>query len=228
MQRTSLSSCGINSFQKPSRFLFDVDCRFLVTRPAVIDIVGVLDENIRSMLVEHAANGLLRSGNTIKRTMDFIAQGNEALYQAIIDHLQSLDIAYYPAIEADIQAMAGGAQEYFKSESLPWFQKSTEHAGNPSLYESMLPDLESSMAADLAKFQNTLNATVVQLKLNRQISPVAKALWGLEAILLLASMFIAGMWYKDPNGNYEPILVGLGIAIPLIALGIKLGANKVN
>jgi len=28
------------------------------------------------------------------------------------------------------------------------------------------------------------------------------------------------------NGNYEPILVGLGLIIPLLAIGIKLSAKK--
>ena len=195
-------------------------------RLIVIDLVKILDDNIDAMLREHAAKGLVHSGITIKRTMGFIAEGNHSLYKEIIDHLKSLNIDYYPNIDRDIQLLAESVQNLFKSESLLRLYKSTEHAGKPDLYERMIPDVEAGMASERAKFQNTLNATIVQLKLNKQISPIIKALWGLEALLLLASMFIAGMWFKDPNGNYEPILVGMGLAIPLIAVGIRFGTKK--
>ena len=90
----------------------------------------------------------------------------------------------------------------------------------------MLPDVESNMATDLARFQNHLNATAVQLKLEHRKSLTEKFFWGFEGLLILVSMFITGMWYKDPTGNYEPILACLGLAIPLIALGIKLSGKK--
>lgn len=195
-------------------------------RLVVLDLISSLDENIQSMLAEHAAKGHLRSGNTIKRTMDFIAQGNASLYETVIDYIQVLELSYYTLIEADIQSLAADAQQHYKSACLSRFQKSTLHAGKPSLYEKMLPELESRMATDLAKFQNSLNAAIVQIKLNKQISPMTKVLWSLEVILLLASMFIAGMWFKDPDGNYEPLIVGLSLAIPLILVGIKLSSKR--
>ena len=90
----------------------------------------------------------------------------------------------------------------------------------------MLPDVESSMATDLAKFQNDLSAIAVQLKLAHRKSSTEKILWGLEGLLLLMSMFISGMWYKDPTGNYEPILVVVGLVISFIFLGIKISGKK--
>lgn len=137
-----------------------------------------------------------------------------------------LDLTYYPQIERDIQGLANFAQELYKAEAVTFLQKSTKLAGKPNLYERMLPDVESSMATDLAKFKNQLNATAIQLKLVHRKSAMEKFLWGLEGLLLLISMFISGMWYKNPAGNYEPFLVGLGLAIPLIALGIKFGTKK--
>jgi hypothetical protein len=82
------------------------------------------------------------------------------------------------------------------------------------------------MATDLAKFHNHLNATAVQLKLEHRKSPTEKFIWVFEGLLILALMFISGMWYKDPTGNYEPIIVGLTLVIPLIALGIKFSGKK--
>ena len=195
-------------------------------RLTVADIISELGEKFKAMLAKHAAEGMLRSGNTIKRTMDFIAEGNTKLFQETLEYLRSLDLTYYPQIETDIQGLTKSAQELYKTEALVILQKSTEHAANPKLYERMLPDVEASMATDLAKFHNQLNATTVQLKLSNIKSPTEKFLWGFEGVLLLISMFISGMWYKDPTGNYEPILVGLGLAIPLVALGIKLSGKK--
>ncbi|WP_444908925.1 hypothetical protein [Microbulbifer sp. TRSA005] len=197
-------------------------------RLVVLDLMSHMDEDIKAMLAEHSAKGLLRSGNTIKRTMDFIAQGNASLYQSVLDYFQDLNLAYYPTMEVDIQSLAISAQELYKTECLPRFQKSIELAGKPSLYERMLPEVESGMATDLAKFQNSLNAVVVQIKLSKEIPPMTKVLWGLEALLLLSIMFIAGMWFKDPEGNYEPLVVGLSIAMPLVLVGIKLIAKKVT
>lgn len=195
-------------------------------RLTVADTVSNLDIDIKAMLAKHAAEGMLRSGNTIKKAMDLIAEGNARILQETLEHVNSLNLTYYPEIESDIQGLAKSAQESFKAEVLPRFKKSTETAGKPQLYERMLHKVESGMANDLAKFQNQLNVTCVHLKLNNTMSPTEKFLWGFEGILLLVSMFIAGMWYKDPAGNYEPVLVGLGLVIPILAIGIKFGAKK--
>jgi hypothetical protein len=190
-------------------------------RLTVAEIISDLGDKFKAMLAKHSAEGMLKSGNTIKRTMDFIAEGNSQLFQETLEYLRSLDLTYYPQLESDIQGLAKTAQESYKTEAFTLLQKSTEHAGNPKLYERMLPDVESSMATDLAKFQNHLNATAVQLKLKHRKSLTEKFFWGFEGLLILTLMFISGMWYKDSTGNYEPIIVGLGLVIPLIALGIK-------
>lgn len=195
-------------------------------RLTVVDVIANLDIEMKAMFAKHSAEGMQRSGNTIKKTMDLISEGNAQLYKEILEYVSSLDIAYYPAIENDIQQLAISAQESFKSEALTWFKTSTETAGNPRLFERMLAEVEADMATELAKFQNQLNKTTVQLKLNRSISPIEKVFWVIEGILLLVSMFIAGMWYKDPAGNYEPILVGLGLTIPLLVVVFKFGAKK--
>ncbi len=56
--------------------------------------------------------------------------------------------------------------------------------------------------------------------------PLIKVVWVSETILILSPMFIAGKWYKDPSGNYEPVIVGLGLAIALVAIGIKFATSK--
>jgi hypothetical protein len=192
-------------------------------RLVVDDLIRSLDDEIRSMLSMHAAEGRLSSGDTIKRTMGFICEGNTQLFQTVIGHVHAMDISYYQNIEIDIQALATSAQESYKSEAILRFKKATEQANISSLYGRMLPDIESGMAIDLAEFQNSLNAEVVKLKHSASMSPLKKWLWGFEALLLLISMLVVGMWLKDQEGNYEPVLVGLGIIVSLLPLGIKLG-----
>jgi len=195
-------------------------------RLAYQEQISKLDENFQAMLRLHSAKGRLGSGDTIKRTMEFISEGNNRLYQAVLDHLQTLNLEYYPTLEKDFLELVGPSQQLFKTEALSYFRKSTEHAKNPQLYDRLLPDLESDMAKELAKFQNSLNAATLQMKQSSQMTPLVKLLWGVEAALLLISMFIAGMWFKDPAGNYEPVLVALGFAVPLMVVVIKYCEKK--
>ncbi len=193
----------------------------------VVELIQELENNIIVMARQHSAKGLIRSGNTIKCTMDFIAKGNANLFQIAISHIESLDCSYSIKLEGDVQAIMSFAHDSFKKESLIWLRKSTELAGNPKLYERMLPEVELSMSSDWDKFLNLLDALVIKLKHSQKMSLFTKICWFAEAIILLVSVFIAGIWYEDPDGNYEPIIVGLLIVISIIALIMKL-SRKLN
>jgi hypothetical protein len=195
-------------------------------RLAFNDSIQSLSGKFEAMLALHAAEGRLGSGGTIKSTMDFIVEENAELYRVAIEHLKSLNPDYYPKLESDVLTLVKAVQESFSAEGEKYLQKGTERARRPDLYERMLPDVEAGMASELAKFQNSLNVAILNLKANRKMSPLLKTFWGVEALVILTSMFIAGMWYKDPDGVYEPILVGLGLTIPLVAVGIKLVSAK--
>lgn len=195
-------------------------------RLVIQELLAHLDQDIKKMLAEHSRDGLLGSGATIKKTMNFISSYNSSLYQVIITHMRTLNLYYYQSLESEVQELAKQFQQTFKEEALKRLKKSTEVARAPNLYERMVSEVEQSMANDLANFHNSLNAIIIDLKLNSHMTPIEKTLWVFEGLLLLSSMFIAGLWYKDPSGNYEPILVGLGLIIPLIAIGIKYGSKK--
>lgn len=191
-----------------------------------LELLESLDQDIKKMLAEHSRDGLLGSGNTIKKTMNFISSCNSRLFQEALDHITTLNLSYYPQLETEIQEIVKNSQEVFKKEALPRLKKSTEIARAPHLYERMVPEVESAMANDHANFHNSLNANVLDLKLNSHLNPIEKALWVVEGLLLLFSMFVAGLWYKDPQGNYEPLLVALGLIIPILAIGIKLSSKS--
>lgn len=191
-----------------------------------IELDSELDKKYRTMLAEHSRDGLLGSGATIKKTINFIAEGNSNFYRAVLDYLESSNIKYYSQLESDIQELVCAAQKVFKSQSLKFLTRSTEVARSPDLYERVVKDVEAEMATDLANFQNKLNSVVLELKLSSAMPPITKAFWLLEAVLVSISLFIAGIWYKDPVGNYEPILAGLGLSISLIGIGIKFSQHK--
>lgn len=135
-------------------------------RLVVVDSINDLSNEIEAMLRKQSAKGKIRSGNTINLAMDLISKSNAEIFEKTINHLNFLDITYYPAIESDIQSLVKSAQELFKTDALIRFQAIIETTGFSKKIETMLPTLESKMASDLAKFQNNLNAACIKLKLN--------------------------------------------------------------
>lgn len=59
-------------------------------RLTVEELISELGGKFKEMLAKHAAEGMLRSGNTIKRTMDLINEGSAHLFQETLEHLRSL------------------------------------------------------------------------------------------------------------------------------------------
>lgn len=135
-------------------------------RLVTLALLDVLDQDIKVMLAEHSSRGLLGSGATIKKTMDFIAKGNARLYQEALDHLRVLNPSFHPQLESEVEDLARVAQETFRRESLTRLKKSTEIARNPRLFERMIPEVEAAMDIDLANFQNSLNAVTLASKLS--------------------------------------------------------------
>lgn len=197
-------------------------------RLTVSEIINDLDVDIKAMLAKHAAKGMLRSGNTIKQTMSLISEGNSRIFKEAIEHLKSLNLANQPEIESDIQSLVTFSQESYRIEILPRFKKITEIAGKPQLYERILPEIDLSMENDLEIFQNQLNVLSIQLKLSKAMPQTNKLLWGIQSVLLLISMFITYIWYKDPTGNYEPIVIGLGLVVSLLAICIAFSGKKLT
>jgi hypothetical protein len=194
----------------------------------VADLSQQLSEDFIAMVNMHASQQRLSSGDTIKNTMELISKVDSKLFQVAMEHVSSLNLDYSDQLESEVENLVTKAQENLKAEALAFYKKSTEHAKSPQLYALLLPDLEATMYSDLAKFKNSLNSNILQFKLNIQTPTKIKALYFLEALLLLLSMFVAGMWFKDPSGNYEPIIVILALIIPLIAVFIKMGSKRVT
>lgn len=185
------------------------------------ELLATLDIDFETMLRRHSSDGLLHSGKTIKATMDLISRLVTDLYTEALDHVKNLKIDYSPSIETEIVQLVDNSKDRIESKFLSKFQKSTEIAGKPDLYERLLPELNTTLATNQAVFKNQLNLIVIALKKSKAKSSIEKVLWFIELIIVSASIFICGMWFSEPSGNYEPVLVGLGLVIPLIYLVIR-------
>jgi hypothetical protein len=190
-------------------------------RLILIESTSTLEEKFELMINRHAADGLLGSGSTIKKTMNMIAELTAKVYSEIISYIDTLNLKYYSSLEADVAKLALDAQQKFKIETIATLEKSTKVAGSPKLFERILPEVEAEMANNLAIFQNNLNAKILELKQHTVKSPIERALWVVEFIFLAISIFVSGMWFNDPAGNYEPFLVGLLSVMSLILLIIR-------
>jgi hypothetical protein len=190
-------------------------------RLILIESTSTLEAKFKLMINKHAATGLLRSGTTIKETMNMISELTAKVYSEVLSYIDALNLKYYSSLEADISKLASDAQQKFKIETIAIFRKSTELVGKPKLFERMLPEVEAELANNLAIFQNNLNAKTLELKEHTVKSPIERVLWVVEFIFLAISIFVSGMWFNDPSGNYEPFLVGLLSVMSLILLIIK-------
>jgi len=178
-------------------------------------LLSSLDANIKTMMAEHARDGMVKSGNTIKRTMGFITTENSNLYHEITKHLETLKPDYYPSLESDIILMASSTQKAFKSEALQRLSKTINLIGKQDLYSSMVSEVENTMANQLATFQNNLNAAVLNIKPSKK-SPLKTLLWCCEVVFVIALFLVFILQSKNPSGNYGPAFIALGIIIPLI------------
>lgn len=187
-------------------------------------ILQSLDEEFESMLRTHSSKGLLRSGNTISSAMDLAGKLLEKYFVQAIEHINYLQFSYSDNLETDISKLVHNASEPLKEQLLVKFRKSTEVAGKPNLYERLLPELNQSFQQIQSAFEISLNSNVLLLKAAQKRSTLEKGLWLLELTILLCLFFIGGMWFNDPNGNYEPLFVTLLLVMPTIGLII----NKVR
>jgi len=185
-----------------------------------------LDFNIDRMFAEHARDGKLRSGSTIKCGMDYVAEASSNLFKLSIDFVSK----GFPSLTSDSEQVISGTvsrvHNTLLKKALEQFRKCCKVSGKPDLYDRMLPELETQIAAGKARFLNELNLAIVESGLQKEVPLFDKASWIVELLLTIISIFIAGMWFANPEGNYEPLLVVLALVITLNGIIIKLRWSK--
>jgi hypothetical protein len=152
--------------------------------------------------------------------MDLISSSVSSLLSEFLNHFEILSLFSKEKNEDELLMIANNSFEEFKSKSLTVFQKSTEVAGRPTLYEQMLPELENDLSSHLASFQNQLNTSFLVNSGGSKLN-IVSILWFLEALVLISTIALGIYWLRNPDSNVEPILVILGALIPLVYLGIR-------
>lgn len=175
---------------------------------------------------EQNAKGMLRSGNTIKKFMDCIHSTNANLYKAALDAAKSYSLDYSTELENLILTEVEKIQEQYSQEFTDDFKKRCVTFGRKGLFGSIESQYTGELNTNRAEFQSDLRHYIIELKSDKTLSKKQKILMGIEGAILLAMTFLAGMWFKDPSGNYEPLIAIGGLLIPAIAIASKLKGSK--
>lgn len=88
----------------------------------VSDLIGELNNDFKAMVNLHASQGRLGSGDTIKKTMEFMSKANSSLFQVAIDHISSLNLNYSPKLENDIEILVSTANSLLGFARLDYFR----------------------------------------------------------------------------------------------------------
>lgn len=185
------------------------------------ELVISFESDFEALLSRHSAEGMLRSGKTIKATMKLISKLDRKLYTEVILYIDSIKLEYYSSLEVEFSNLVESAKKCIEPKVLIVFQKCTTIAGKPELYERFLLDIVADNSAQKANFHNQLSLKVTELKNVQTKSSIEKGLWVFEILVMVSLIFISGMWFNDPDGNYEPLIIGLSFLLPLIYLLIR-------
>ncbi len=175
---------------------------------------------------EQNAKGMLRSGNTIKKFMDCIHSTNSILYKDALDAAKSYSLDYSTDLEKFILDEVERVQEQYVQEFTENFKKRCVTFGRNGHFGSVENQYTGEFNTNRAEFQSDLKNYIIKLKSNTTLNKKQKILMGIEGAILLAMTFLAGMWFKDPGGNYEPLIAIGGLLIPAIAIASKLKKSK--
>jgi hypothetical protein len=181
-----------------------------------------LNKKYQAMISLHAAKGLLRSGATIKKTMEFITEGSEKLYESTLVFIRGNSVRFSKLLESDIQLISESFHSLYFKEAKEWLSKSVNLSSKSELYDRILSEVEAEIATIRARFLNELNREIIKLKDVQHTPAWVKGIYVIEIILILTTAVIAVLWIKDPEGNYEPIIVTLALVIPFLYAVIKL------
>lgn len=148
-------------------------------------ILDDFDESYEAMLRLHAAKGLLKSGNTIKKTMTQITESADALRDIIINVSEWVvkESIYVPlSIKEELNELC---ECYFGSlheETMGFLQDATEKAGNPKLFKQMAREVEDGISRAHNEAELEIEA-IVATNRSRGIKGIAKYIFSLVSKL---------------------------------------------
>jgi len=146
------------------------------------DLIVELDGEIHKMKSEHAAKGLLRSGNTIKFVMNDIIRIVEKYHSELILHIKSLSLTLTPELENNIQEIINERLSDIKDSAYTRLNDITSFVGKPELYERMLPEVETENNKSVQRFNNLLNGLSIEIFNKSKLKNADSKPWEVELV----------------------------------------------
>lgn len=144
-----------------------------------------LDGDYEAMLRRHSADGLLRSGNTIKRAMGLVNDGADKLKTFLIDQsCWVIDKSIYVplSIGEDLVDLNEKYFECYVDQTEEYIRKAANIAGQPQLFERVYPEVEEFIGRCLQETNLETEALVLENR-STGIKGIAKYLFSLVSKL---------------------------------------------
>ena len=172
--------------------------------------LAALDNEIGAMKSQHAAKGLLLSGATLGKVRELC----NSLLDRLADDLANATEVLREAPEFN-QLVAGRIVAMFGRVVLPdvpFAHARLEDAVNLVKQPRLLDRLHAEVVAHHGDVSRALRTRLERILLVAPPSP-NRVLISIELVVLVFSAFLAGAWWRDPRGNYEPLLAIGGIVL---------------
>lgn len=144
-----------------------------------------LDGNYEAVLRRHSADGLLRSGNTIKKAMELVSGGADELKVFLIEQSNwVIDKSIYVPLSIG-DDLIDLNEKYFASyaeQSAEYIRKAVKVAGKPELFERVYPEVCASVNRCLKETNIETKALVLENR-STGIKGIAKYMFSLVSKL---------------------------------------------
>ena len=127
------------------------------------ELIDDLDQNINRMKAEHSAKGLLRSGASIKKVMEEINTLVDSYYSDILEHLKSLPLKTSSSLAGTLNREVEEGLSVITPLANERLSAITILVQKPDLYERILPDVEGENLKIKNRFENNLDAFLIDL-----------------------------------------------------------------
>ena len=179
--------------------------------------LNTLEVEITRITRRNAANGTLRSGNTIKDVAQSIVGLISQRSNSILSSLRNRPILYSDSLSAQLDEMV---KQYLPDECPEFRERFVEliklAGGNDRAQAAGLKLVSSECERIKSQLNVGIRDQLLQLKSKTNDASRSKLIVGLEISALVITTFLAGMWVANPAGNYEPWIVIVAMALAIL------------
>ena len=181
------------------------------------DQLNTLEVEISRITHRNAANGTLRSGNTIKDVAQSIVGLIRQRSSSILSSLRNRPFLYSDSLSAQLDEVV---KQYLPNEIPEFRERFIELmklvGGNDRAQAAGL----EIVSGDCERIRRQLNVGIrdhlLLLKSKTNEASRSKLIVGFEITALVITAFLAGMWAANPAGNYEPWIVLVAVVVAIL------------